>query len=185
MPGTVKLRVLAVRLSRLLACSLLVAGCQKKTDDKVHITYWEMWTGVEAEAMQTAVDAFNRKQDHIVVEYLSVSDIDRKTLIATAGGDPPDVAGLYTYNIYPFADDAALTPLDDYIKRDGQTVEGFLSRYYPVFGNLGKYRGKLWALPTAPTTVALHWNKALFREAGLDPERPPQTLEASIVSPKN
>jgi ABC-type glycerol-3-phosphate transport system substrate-binding protein len=24
--------------------------------------------------------------------------------------------------------------------------------------------------------VGLHWNKALFREAGLDPERPPQTL---------
>jgi multiple sugar transport system substrate-binding protein len=175
--AAVKLRVLAVRWSRLIACSLVVVGCQKKSDNKVHITYWEMWTGVEAEAMQTAVDAFNRSQDRIEVEYLSVSDVDRKTLIATAGGDPPDVAGLYTYNIYPFADGAALTPLDGFIERDGQTVEGWLSRYYPVFGNLGKYRGKLWALPTAPTTVALHWNKALFREAGLDPERPPQTLE--------
>ena len=29
----------------------------------------------------------------------------------------------------------------------------------------------------APAVVALHWNKAHFREAGLDPERPPRTLE--------
>jgi ABC-type glycerol-3-phosphate transport system substrate-binding protein len=163
-------------LYSLIACSLLGAGCDNKTDHKVHVTYWEMWTGVEAEAMQAVVDAFNRSQDRIEVEYLSVSDVDRKTLIAAAGGDPPDVAGLYTYNVPPFADDAALMPLDDFIQRDGQSVEGFLSRYYPVFGELGRYRGKLWALPTTPTTVALHWNKALFREAGLDPERPPQTL---------
>jgi multiple sugar transport system substrate-binding protein len=32
-------------------------------------------------------------------------------------------------------------------------------------------------LPTAPASAALHWNKRMFREAGLDPERPPETLE--------
>ncbi|HXK20507.1 MAG TPA: extracellular solute-binding protein, partial [Polyangiaceae bacterium] len=38
-------------------------------------------------------------------------------------------------------------------------------------------RDKLWGLPTTPASVALHWNKRLFREAGLDPEKPPETLE--------
>ncbi len=171
-----KLRVLAVRISRLIACSLVVVGCQKKTDDKVHITYWEKWTGVEGEAMQATVDAFNRSQDRIEVEYLAVSSADRKTLVATAGGDPPDVAGLYTYNIYSFADDAALTPLDVFIQRDGYTVDAWLGRYYPVYADMCSYRGTVWALPSTPAVTGLHWNKALFREAGLDPERPPQTL---------
>ena len=145
-------------------------------DEKVHLTYWEKWTGKEAEAMQRVVDQFNRSQDKIVVEYLSVSNVDRKTIVATAGGDPPDVAGLWIYNIYSFADCDALLSLDDFIRREGQTPEQWLQRYYPVFADMCTYRGVTWALPTTPSTTALHWNKALFRAAGLDPERPPRTL---------
>ena len=39
------------------------------------------------------------------------------------------------------------------------------------------YRGSLYAIPTTPATTALHWNKKLFREAGLDPDSPPRTIE--------
>jgi ABC-type glycerol-3-phosphate transport system substrate-binding protein len=35
----------------------------------------------------------------------------------------------------------------------------------------------MWALPSTPASLALHWNKKLFREAGLDPERPPHSLD--------
>jgi ABC-type glycerol-3-phosphate transport system substrate-binding protein len=31
-------------------------------------------------------------------------------------------------------------------------------------------------MPSTPATLALHYNKKLFREAGLDPERPPRTI---------
>ena len=155
----------------------LTFGCgEKEPDGKVHITYWEKWTGVEGEAMQSVVDAFNRSQNRVEVEYLAVSAADRKTLLATAGGDPPDVAGLYAYNVYQFADSAALTPLDPFIEKSGATVEAWAARYYPAFFGLGQYAGKIWALPSTPAVVILHWNKALFREAGLDPERPPTTL---------
>ncbi len=34
----------------------------------------------------------------------------------------------------------------------------------------------MWALPSTPASVALHWNRAMFREAGLDPNQPPQSL---------
>jgi len=34
----------------------------------------------------------------------------------------------------------------------------------------------MWALPTTPATVALHWNKRMFRDAGLDPDTPPQSI---------
>ena len=110
------------RISAILLC-LLLAGCGGASDGKVHVSYWEKWTGAEGEAMQKVVDQFNRRQDKIVVEYLGISDVARKTLIATAGGDPPDVAGIWLANVYTFADQNALLPLDDFIRGEGTTPE--------------------------------------------------------------
>jgi ABC-type glycerol-3-phosphate transport system substrate-binding protein len=152
------------------------AGCRPAGDGKVHVTYWEKWGGKEAMAMQRTVDQFNRLQDKIVVEYLSVSQIDRKTIVAAAGGDPPDVAGVWLANVYSFADRDALLPLDEFIQAEGLTTEQWLSRYYPVYADMCLYRGRVWAALNTPSTTALHWNKRLFREAGLDPDRPPRTL---------
>ena len=43
-----------------------------------------------------------------------------------------------------------------------------------------KVDGKYYALPTAVRSLALFWNKTLFKEAGLDPERPPATLDELV-----
>jgi multiple sugar transport system substrate-binding protein len=173
----VKRPVSVFRFWCLFACFSPALGCHEDSSGKVHITYWEKWSGLEGEAMQAVVDAFNRSQDRVEVEYVALSVyVDRKTLVATAGGDPPDVAGIYVYNIYSFADEAALTPLDEYIRQEQVTPDEWLSRYEPAFAGLGRYNGEVWALPSAPSVVALHWNKALFREAGLDPDRPPETV---------
>lgn len=126
--------------------------------------------------MQQVVDQFNSSQDKIVVEFLSVANVDRKTMVATAGCDPPDVAGLWLYNVYSFADREALLPLDDFIRREGTTPEKWAERYEPVYADMCRYRGVTWTLPSTPSSTALHWNKAMFRAAGLDPERPPRTL---------
>jgi ABC-type glycerol-3-phosphate transport system substrate-binding protein len=156
---------------------LCLVGCQEKpSDDKVHITYWEKWSGFEAEAMQRTVDQFNRSQDKIVVEFLSLSSVDRKALIATAGGDPPDVVGLWAFNVYSFADRDALQPLDDFIRGEGSTPKQWLARYEPVYADMCTYRGHVWAGLSTPSMTALHWNKAMFRADGLDPDRPPRTL---------
>lgn len=145
-------------------------------DGKVHVTYWEKWVSFEGVAMQASVDAFNRSQDKIEVEYFPTSEIDRKALVAIAGGDPPDVAGLWVQNIATYADAEGLMPLDDFIRRDGLTTEAWLARYYPIFAQICSYRGKIYAGISTPNVLAFHWNKTLFREAGLDPDRPPRTF---------
>ncbi len=145
-------------------------------DGRVHITYWEKWVGFQADAMRQVVDRFNRSQPHVFVEYHSISEVERKTLIATAGGDPPDVAGLWTQNIATYADASALTPLDDFIRADGSTPEQWLARYYPAYAKLCTHAGKIYAGISTPGVFAFYWNKTRFREAGLDPDRPPRTL---------
>ena len=67
----------------------------------VIIHYWEKWNGLEGVAIQQVVDDFNNsvgKEKHIYVDLLSMSNIDQKTLVATAAGVPPDVAGLWDSN---------------------------------------------------------------------------------------
>jgi ABC-type glycerol-3-phosphate transport system substrate-binding protein len=127
--------------------------------------------------MQEVVDEFNHSQNRITVDFLSVGQIEQKTLLATAGGDPPDVSGVYLNDIYAFADRNALTPLSPFIRADGSTPDQFNARYARAYAAMGTYQGETWAVPSTPTTVALYWNKDRFRAAGLDPEKPPRTKE--------
>jgi ABC-type glycerol-3-phosphate transport system substrate-binding protein len=139
----------------------------------VEIVYWEKWTGFEGDAMRAVVDAFNRSQNRVFVKLLTISGIEDKTLLAIAGGNPPDVAGLYGANVAQYADDKAILPLDDYCRRYGISA----SQYIPAYWKIGFYHNHVYALPSAAASTALHYNRAMFREAGLDPDRPPQTIE--------
>src|SRR6185295_18204185 len=65
---------------------------------RIVLDYWEKWTRHEGDAMVKVVNAFNASQDRIFVRYLVTSDIGLKSMVAIAGGDPPDVIGLYAFN---------------------------------------------------------------------------------------
>lgn len=139
----------------------------------VHISYWEKWTGFEGDAMRRVVEAFNRSQNRIFVDLLTVSGIQDKTLMAVAGGNPPDVAGLFGPNVAQYADDQALLTLDDYCRKFGISE----SLYIPAYWKIGFYRGHVYALPSTPASTALHYNRAAFQAAGQQPDRPPKTIE--------
>ncbi|HWD40218.1 MAG TPA: ABC transporter substrate-binding protein [Fimbriimonas sp.] len=138
---------------------------------RVHVVYWEKWTDFEADAMRDVVDAFNASQDKIYVDYLSISGIENKTLMAVSGGDPPDVAGLYGQNVAQYADDDAILVLDDFCKQKGISAD----RYIPAFFKIGYYRNHIYSLPSAPASVALHYNKDMLAAAGI--AEPPKTYE--------
>jgi ABC-type glycerol-3-phosphate transport system substrate-binding protein len=142
-------------------------------DGKVHIIYWEKWTDFEGDAIRETVNEFNRSQNRIHVDLLTISGIQDKTLLAVAGGDPPDVAGLYGPNVSQYADDNAVIPLDDYCRKNGISRDQYLPAYFDV----GVIRNHIYSLPSTPASTALHFNKQMMKDAGLDPEKPPQTLE--------
>jgi len=144
-----------------------------KPDGKVHVKYWEKWTAFEFDAMKKVVDSFNKSQDKIQVDILSVSGIEDKTLMAISGGVPPDVVGLYGPNVTQYADNHAVIPLDDMCKAAGITRDQYIEAYWDI----GVIRGKVYALPSTPATTALHYNKEMFQEVGLDPEKPPTTIQ--------
>ena len=173
-------------LLALIAAAVLAFGPRpgkNRPRERVVVTYWEKWTGREAEQMQLIVNDFNNgvgAQKGIYVEYLSMSDVNRKTLVSTAAGVPPDIAGVWDTQIPQFAAIDALEPLDEMARARGIT-KGY---YKPVYWEACQYEGRLYGLVSTPATVALLYNKRLFREsapklraAGLDPNRAPRTLQ--------
>jgi multiple sugar transport system substrate-binding protein len=148
-------------------------------DKRVHISYWEKWGSFEAEAAASMVDDFNRSQEEIFVHFVNTSQVDQKSMLAIIGKDPPDVVGLWSANIPPFADAGALTDLTERMARSGLGRDYYIENYL----RLGEYAGRVYALPTSPASAGLFYNKEHFRRkaaqlraAGLDPDRPPTTL---------
>ncbi|MGQ0629112.1 MAG: ABC transporter substrate-binding protein [Phycisphaerales bacterium] len=137
------------------------------------IEYWEKWTGPEGDAVQRMVDRFNDSQSRIFVVRTPVSDIKSKALVAIGGGDPPDLVGLYSYCIPQFAESGAAMALDPF-GPTGTGIDG--GRYAPAVRELLSYGGRLWAGVTSSYSLALYYNKQMFKEAGLDPDRPPRTI---------
>ena len=167
----------------------LAAGCgraavsQEAGTGPRKIVYWEKWTGFEGEAAEQVVKAFNVQEQQkvrtdpayrpIQVQLVSAAEIEQKLLVAIAGGTPPDVAGIETKMLYPYIDKGAVMDLTEMIAGAGISK----ADYVPVFWGMCELYGRQWALPTTPSTTALHWNKRLFNEAGLNPDVPPATIE--------
>ncbi|MDG1979403.1 MAG: extracellular solute-binding protein [Phycisphaerales bacterium] len=171
-------------ISRRSALGLLAAGAagyaafgperrRLRRDGRIVLDYWEKWTSHEAAAMQTVVDRFNESQSGIFVNYLTMGGIDQKAKVAIAAGDPPDVLGLWNRNLPFFSQCGAIMPLDGL--RDYGIDE---STYAKAVGPLVFRGGRQLAAPSTPSSIALYYNKAIFREVGLDPDAPPRTIEA-------
>ncbi len=137
-------------------------------DNRIHIVYWEKWTGFEGDAIKQVVHYYNTHQNKIHVDLLTISGIENKTLLAVAGGDPPDLAGLYGPNVTQYADDKAVLPLTPFLEKYGINR----SQYIPAFWDEGSANGQQYALPTTPASTALFYNRAMFKAAGMDPDKP-------------
>ena len=141
--------------------------------DRVTVVYWEKWTGSEGEEMRKVVDAFNASQDRIFVKYLSISGVDSKTRLATAGGNPPDIAGIWQDQVIQFADANALTDLTPMAREHGLTEDYYIKGYWDPLN----YKGRLCALPSTPASIALHVRPDLVPKEVATPETFPKTIE--------
>ena len=97
-------------------------------------------------------------------------------LLAIAGGVAPDVLYVNFRISDSYIQQKFLYPLDDYVAR-WRKEEDLSERIYPPVWNVIKREGHIWAIPYGTLVMALVYRKDLFREAGLDPNRPPRNWD--------
>jgi sn-glycerol 3-phosphate transport system substrate-binding protein len=102
-----------------------------------------------------------------------------KVVASIKAGNPPDTAILLSQELYTLLSLDAIEPFDPYIAKDPE-LKRAVSDFFPAFMMNSTLDGKVYSLPFQRSTPILYYNKDAFREAGLDPEKPPATWEELV-----
>lgn len=138
----------------------------------------DVWAtfGDDAVHLQSLFDRFSQSSGIPVRVTTRVSSDD--LLEALMGDAQPDLVILSSSDLVASYDEQGLVePLDRWIEATGIDLEEF----YPApLEQCKGLDGAHLCLPWGCDIDALYWNKDLFEAAGLDPERPPQTMEEMV-----
>jgi sn-glycerol 3-phosphate transport system substrate-binding protein len=102
-----------------------------------------------------------------------------KVLTAHKSGNPPAASVLLSTDMFTLVDEDAISPIDDFVS--GGADQAWLKSFFPAFMLNSRTGGKTWGAPFQRSTVVMFWNKELFKEAGLDPEKPPATWAEQLA----
>lgn len=171
-----------IRLLSAVLCTSMVmtlgacsgkSGETSKSEDETSTEEVTIWVREQMEAPITAaVKQYNEKQDKVKVNAVVYPDdelTDQLTL-ALSSGNVPDIVSL----------DDILAPYYNYISALSDVSEEFeglefKGSFSQGMVELGTYEGKQYAIPFAPDVSIMFYNKTHFKEAGLDPEKGPET----------
>lgn len=185
---------IAKLLSLVVLCFLVMVGCSQPNpasqpaaapkadskDEKIELTfYYPIAVGGPLTAtIESMTQEFTKQNPSITVKPIytgSYADTAVKTQAGVQSKTPPDVAVLQSTELFSLLDMNAIVPLDDFIAKEGG--DKYLSDFYPAFMANSQTGGKTYSIPFQRSTIVLYYNKDLFKAAGLDPNKGPQTWE--------
>jgi len=106
------------------------------------------------------------------------NDARIKALAALKSGEPAQLSVMFAIDIYELIEQGAIVPFDDLVSTDEERA--WLNSFYPALMGNGRTMGKTWGIPFQRSTIVMYYNKDAFREAGLDPEKPPATWDELV-----
>jgi len=137
----------------------------------MHMSYEPMAT-----ALYSIIAEFERQNPDIKVEPEPVSESERHTKFVAEmeAGAGPDVVSIGPGFVRPYWEAGYLVNLDSYIAAS----PGYLNLFIESAVSGSTWDNHVYAIPHwGGAEGILLYNKAMFVEAGLDPNRPPETWE--------
>src|SRR5512144_653427 len=80
---------------------------------------------------------------------------------------------LLSPDMFTLIDEEAIVPFDPLVTTAED--QAGLKSFYPAFMENSQTGGKTWGIPFQRSTIVLYYNKEMFKDAGLDPSKPPET----------
>ena len=165
------------RLKRWLvgaACALASAGALAETE--ISFYYPVAVGGPITKIVDVFAADFEKENPGIKVKPIYAGTYQEtivKALTAHKSGTPPVTSVLLSTDMFTLIDEDAIIAFDDLAT--SAEDKAWIKSFYPAFMANSQTGGKTWGIPFQRSTIVLYWNKELFKEAGLDPNRPPQT----------
>ncbi len=144
--------------------------------DEAHALTFSNWVTAELAAdryMDKAVEEFRRQRGELLLHGVVVPyrRYLQRLFSLMLHGLSPDVVQITPFWLRRLHRFDLFLPLSDRVSQD------IVKRRYPAAFQLGVIGGELHALNWALCPLVLYYNKEVLERAGLDPERPPGSME--------
>ncbi len=169
--------VLGAATAGLLAAAPL--GAQAQTELTMY--YPVAVGGPLTKIVDDLVSDFESEHPDIKVNAIyagNYNDARIKALAALASGEPAQLSVMFSIDLYELIEQDAIVPFDDLI--EGADDKAWIESFYPALMRNGQTDGKTWSIPFQRSTIVMYYNKDAFREAGLDPDKPPQNWDEMV-----
>ncbi len=144
--------------------------------------------GPLTKVIDNLVAGFEKENPSVKINAVYAGNYDDariKALAAQKAGQPAQMSVLFSIDIYELLEQDLIVPFDDLATSAAD--KAWLKSFYPALMANGTYKGKVYGIPFQRSTIVMYWNKDAFKEAGLDPEKPPtnwsemQQMAAKLV----
>ena len=140
----------------------------------IDLTFWHGMNGPLSVELQKLTDGYNASQPKVHVSLIEGSyeqTIDK--YLQSGQGSRPDLVQMPEYMVQQMVDSQSVVPAEACMNSSGYDTSAFLPT------GLGAYatQGVQWSVPFNISNPVLFYNKKLFTAAGLDPAKPPASLE--------
>lgn len=146
-------------------------GLAARADD-VTVTVWSLDRDIQP--APNLIKDFNKLNNGIKVEYryIQFDDVVSEAMRAYSTGQAPDIIAVDNPEHALFSSRGAFLDLTDMISKSTVVKP---ENYFPGPLKSVMWDGKYYGIPKATNTIALYYNKDMFKAKGLDPNKPPQT----------
>jgi ABC-type glycerol-3-phosphate transport system substrate-binding protein len=152
-------------------------GAEEMGAGKTKIVFWHAMGGPLGRVMDDLIGRYNKSQDSYYVKAVNMGSYDtlaKKILASLVAKEAPDISQNYETLTKKFIRHQKIVCLDDFIASESENIKADI---IPVMLANNTFDGKLYSFPFNKSVPVLYYNKDMFAEVGLDPERPPKTLD--------